>query len=187
MRKRVNAIAAAAVIGLLGTAGCGGGGAGDGGPAAQAPTTVRENVQSSPPPPSSASPTAVARSAKQHATVIKAAVPTVTRIIQISEDNDPNDKIGRPNGYTDASVLYDRTVTCTELGVDCGATVEIWPTADDAKARAAYIQGILKGAPTLGAEYDYLNGSALLRVAGGIKPSKVKAYAAAFGGELYGG
>jgi hypothetical protein len=125
------------------------------------------------------------RSAKQHATVIKAAVSTVTRIIQITEDNDPNDKIGRPNGYTDASVLYDRTITCTELGVDCGATIEIWPTADDANARAAYIQEILKGAPTLGAEYDYLNGSALLRDAGGIKPSKAKAYGAAFGGQLY--
>jgi hypothetical protein len=112
-------------------------------------------------------------------------VPTVTKIVQITEDNDPNDKIGRPNGYTGGAVLYDRNVSCTELGVDCGATIEIWPTAEGARARAAYIQGLLKGAPALGAEYDYLNGPALLRVAGDIKPSKAKAYGAAFGGELY--
>ena len=46
----------------------------------------------------------------------------------ITEDNDPNDLIGRPSGYTDAAVVYDSEAECTELGVDCGATIEIWPS-----------------------------------------------------------
>ena len=45
------------------------------------PTTVHETVHSTPPAPSSASPTAIARSPKQHGAVTRAALPTVTRIV----------------------------------------------------------------------------------------------------------
>ena len=34
----------------------------------------------------------------------------------------------------------------------------------------------------LGTEYDYVNGTALLRVSGVLPPSTAKVYAAAFGG-----
>ncbi|MFG1912582.1 hypothetical protein [Kribbella sp. NPDC048928] len=105
--------------------------------------------------------------------------------MRITEDNDPNKLVGRPNGYSDAAVLYDKGTDCTDLGVDCGATVEIWPTTEDAKRRAAYIQNLLKDAPALGTEYDYVNAGALLRVAGALKPSTAKAYAGAFGGQPY--
>jgi hypothetical protein len=100
--------------------------------------------------------------------------------VTITEDNDPNDLIGRPTGYIDAAVLYDSNLTCDELGVGCGATLEIWPDAMAAQARSDYIQGILTESPVLGTEYNYLSGHALLRVTGDIKPSLAAEYEAAF-------
>lgn len=182
MKRAFTTSAAALTLAMLVTAGCGGGDAADDRPAGQPSTSTHEGTQSPTP---IASSTSATQSARRYAAMTKAAVPTVTKAVQITEDNDPNSEIGRPNGYTDAAVLYDLTVSCTELGVDCGATIEIWPTSKEARARAVYIQGILKDAPVLGAEYDYLNGPVLLRVAGDIKPSKAKAYGLAFGGEPY--
>ncbi len=103
---------------------------------------------------------------------------TTTKVVTITEDNDPNNLIGRPNGYVSAAVLYDSNATCTELGVSCGATVEVWSDAAAAKARSEYIQAILKDAPVLGSELHTLNGAVLLRVDGKqLKPSQAKAYA----------
>jgi len=107
---------------------------------------------------------------------IKAAVPGVKRLVTVTEDNDPNNMIGRPTGYVAAVTVYDKRVTCTSLGADCGATVEQWPTAADAKARGEYIQSILKGGTWLGSEYDYVDGVVLIRVSGALKPSQAKAY-----------
>jgi hypothetical protein len=38
---------------------------------------------------------------------LQAVVPSVRKVVTITEDNDPNCLIGRPNGYTDAAVIYD--------------------------------------------------------------------------------
>ena len=111
---------------------------------------------------------------------LQAAVPSVRKVVTISEDNDPNDLIGRPNGYTDAAVIYDSEVQCAELGVDCGGTIEIWPSEVDATARKEYIQTTLKANQALGTEYDTVHGSALLRVTSQVKPSRAEAYATAF-------
>jgi hypothetical protein len=107
-------------------------------------------------------------------------VPSVRKVVTLTDDNDPNDLIGRPNGYTDAAVIYDSEVQCTEMCVDCGATIEIWPSDIDATARKDYIQTTLKANQALGTEYDTLHGSVLLRVTGQVKPSRAKAYATAF-------
>lgn len=120
------------------------------------------------------------------ATTIKAQVSSVVKVVSITENNDPNNLIGRPNGYTSAAVLYEKSVTCSELGASCGATLEVWASESQAKARAAYIQKSLTDMPVLGTEYDYIRGSALLRVSGEVKPSVARKYNAAFGGTLFG-
>jgi hypothetical protein len=123
-------------------------------------------------------PTAAApRDATTLANLIKQT--TTTKILTIDENNDPNNKIGRPGGYTSAATLYDSTVTCTDIGADCGATIEVYPTAAEAQARADYIQTILKASPVLGTEYDTPVGTALLRVTGIMKPSVAALYSAA--------
>jgi hypothetical protein len=93
---------------------------------------------------------------------LKAAIPQIGAIVEITEDNDENNLIGRPGQYKG-------------LSIDCGAKLERWPSKADAQARAADIQKKLK-AYGLGAEYDYVRDRMLLRVPGALKPSQAKAY-----------
>lgn len=126
------------------------------------------------------------KDATAYAELLKAKVGTVTEIVTITEANDPNNKIGRPNGYTSAAVLKDQGGECPSdpsIGVDCGATVEVFADAAGAKARSDYILTLQKGAPILGSEWHYLKDTALLRVTGKLAPSAAAPYNAAFGGQ----
>jgi serine/threonine-protein kinase len=134
-------------------------------------TTTAEAVQ---PPPATA--LSVAKS-------IRATIPEAAELIEITEDNDPNNLIGRPNGYFAASVLVDsRLPRCETPGADCGAMIEQWPDQAAAQRRADYIQSMLKSMPMLGQEWNTVKGGLLLRVAGDLKPSEAKAYETAFAG-----
>lgn len=155
-----------AAVGLL--AGCGGGQ--EAAPASQvspasalsASTTTAEAVQSA---------SAAARALN---------VPSVVKVVDLTEDTDPNNLIGRPNGYTAASVIYDSGASCVSLGVSCGATVEQWATPADAQRRADSIQQILTASPVLGSEYHSVRGPLLLRASGKLKSSVWATYQAAF-------
>lgn len=104
-----------------------------------------------------------------------------TKIVVLTEDTDPNDLLGRPNGYTSAAVAFDGTLDpCSKPGVDCGLTIEVWPSPEEVTRRAEYIQGALKAAPMLGTEYHAPRGTALLRGSGKLKPSVWQKYKAAF-------
>lgn len=116
--------------------------------------------------------------ASDRATGIKTSVSAVTKTVTLTEDSDPNELLGRPNGYEAATVLYDSRAECDELGVDCGATLETWPNADAAQERADYIDSL--GA--IANEYDYVDGPYVLRVTGELKPSEAAEYEAAFAG-----
>jgi hypothetical protein len=103
------------------------------------------------------------------------------QVVEITEDNDPNDLIGRPNGYVKAAVIYDpRIPECDNPEVSCGATVEVFADESAAKRRSDYIQGLMEEAPILGSEYHYLDGATLLRVSGDLDPSAAEEYEAAF-------
>ncbi|MCO5995674.1 hypothetical protein [Actinoallomurus rhizosphaericola] len=125
-----------------------------------------------------------ARTAKEYAAALKAAMPRVKRMLVVTETSDSNNLLGRPNGYTSAAVLSDKVATqCQSArdGIDCGAVVEVWPDAQAVAQRVSYIQGILKKAPALGSEWDYPAGTALLRVNGKVvRPSVAKTYEAAW-------
>ena len=167
-RRLVTALAAIAVLAL---AGCGSSTPTMVGSPKPAPTT--DTAASAVPVPD----------ASALATQLKTHVPSATKIVTITENNDPNNKIGRPNGYVSAAVLYDSGATCdaSSFGADCGAMIEVWPTEAAATTRATYIQGILSGGG-LGSEWDFVKGAALLRVTGTLKPSAAGIYGANFGG-----
>jgi len=44
--------------------------------------------------------------------------PATTKVGGISQDNDPNDLIGGPNGYVNAAVVHHSNVECKELGIE---------------------------------------------------------------------
>jgi serine/threonine-protein kinase len=128
---------------------------------------------------------ALTPTAQSAAESIRAAIPQVTELIEITEDNDPNHLIGRPNGYVAASVLVDSrlpgcTSTSTNLGDDCGAVIEQWPDQAAAQRRDDYVQSILRTMPMLGQQWTTVKGNLLLRVTGQLKPSAAEAYKAAF-------
>lgn len=120
------------------------------------------------------------------AEAIQLAVPEVTELIALTEENDVNNLIGRPHGYVAATVLVDsrlsRTLPCstTEPGVDCGATVEQWPDTDAAQKRADYIQQVRAAMPITGQEWTTVKDNLVLRVTGELKPSDADAYKAVF-------
>ena len=115
---------------------------------------------------------------------IKAAVPSVDKIVTITKNNDPNPIFGQPGSYVSAAVIYEKVNTCTTLVVACGAKVEVYKSVADAAARAKYLLGMKKSGAIVGGEYDYLRGVSVLRVFGGVAPALAEKYHAAFGGEL---
>lgn len=110
---------------------------------------------------------------------------STARLVKIyTEDNDPNDLLGRPNGYTskiafsDSRISKDDTDGLDKDAIDRGGSIEVFPDAASAKARATYIQEILK-TTGFGTEYDYVKGPILVRVTGNLTPTKAKEYQAA--------
>lgn len=140
------------------------------------PASQDSTASSTPPPPP---PTA-----ESAAAAIKAAVPQITEVVPLTETNDDNHLLGRPNGYSAAVVLVDpRSDGFCESGkpgADCGATVEQWPDQEAAQRRADYIQKTYASMPALGTEWTVVKGNLLLRVTGKLPPSVEKEYEAAF-------
>jgi len=121
-----------------------------------------------------------AATAQSAAEALKSAIPEITKIIEVNEENDPNEgSLGRPNSYVAASVLYDSRLTCPDLGMECGATIEQFPDQEAAQRRSDYLQAIRQGG-ILGREWNTVKGPLLLRVAGDMTPAEAKQYETAF-------
>ena len=112
------------------------------------------------------------------ATSIADAVPQVSKVVDLTEDTDTNNLLGRPNGYQAATVIVDSRTACgTEgPGVACGAVIEQFSNRSAAQRRSDYIQRVLGEAQGLGQEYNTISGPLLLRVSGDLKPSAAKRY-----------
>lgn len=118
------------------------------------------------------------------AAVLEDSLPDVAASIELTEDNDANDLIGRPGQYDAAVFLALESLGCTghnydDLSIDCGIKLERWPSGEDAAARAQDIQTKLK-TYGLGAEWDYGVGRILLRIAGDVPPSQATTIRDAF-------
>jgi hypothetical protein len=105
----------------------------------------------------------------------------ITDSVVITEDNDPNNLIGRPGQYTSKVVFADpRTGVALDKATPdngAGGSVEVFADAAAAKTRSDYIQKTLAGlGPVAGTEYHYLAGTALVRVAGMLRPSDAAQY-----------
>lgn len=170
----ITAFVAAAVLGV---AGCSGSSSdASNGQASDAPSRTEETK-------------AGPKTAAQIADVMAANLPSVVKHEDLTEDTDTNDLLGRPNGYTSATVLFDKAGDCLNgngassefadgPGVSCGATIEVFATDAKAKARSEYLANFADTG--LANEYDTLLGTAFLRVDGAVKPSVAEQYAAQF-------
>ncbi|BCJ41228.1 hypothetical protein GCM10010168_44740 [Actinoplanes ianthinogenes] len=110
----------------------------------------------------------------------------LTAAAEQNEDTDPNDLLGRPNGYTSraSADLPGGDKSGEKYSVERGLVVEVFADADGAKRRSDYIQGLQKENPILGTEWHYFTGDerGLVRVSGKVKPSLAKKVEAAVSG-----
>jgi hypothetical protein len=112
---------------------------------------------------------------------LKAADLGLTKSAVQNEDTDPNNLLGRPNGYTSraSADLPGGDTTADPYTVDRGLVAEGFPDADSVKRRSDYIQALQKDTPLLGTEWHYTTGNVLIRVSGKVKPSLAKKIEAA--------
>lgn len=74
---------------------------------------------------------------------IKSKYATVEEVKVFTEENDPNNLLGKPGSYVSGGAFYDtRTeqdiTEDDEWGTDAGGSIEVYATADDAIKRAEY-------------------------------------------------
>lgn len=128
----------------------------------------------------STTPTAQAMDALAVVDVLKKAGLPVSNIAEQDEDTDPNDKLGRPGGYTSraSADVPGGDKQADKYSIDRGLVVEVFATVEDADARAKFIQETLKSMQILGTEYHYRGKDKriLVRIVGAVKPSTAKRF-----------
>jgi hypothetical protein len=172
---RTQKIAALAIGAALALGGCSRGGQPGPSPAASPGTAT-------------ASATPVAHHAASAAVLagrLKAAGLPVRHLIVYTPATDPNHLMGRQGGYTSKVAWQDpRAIkagagspSSDPGGTEFGGGFEVFGTAAGAQARYQYLRGFQ--AP-FGDGYDYLSGTAILRLSQYLTPAQAHAYKAAF-------
>ncbi|MER5603936.1 hypothetical protein [Streptomyces sp. NPDC002265] len=95
----------------------------------------------------------------------------------VTAADDPNHLLGRPHQYTSKITFPDGRIKPSDVegtdkdDVERGDAIEVFANAEDAQARAKYIQAITQSLPTL-SEYDYISGAVLVRVSHYLPPTQ---------------
>ncbi len=92
-------------------------------------------------------------------------------------EDDPNELLGRPRQYTSKVNFIDTTIGPGSSAFDLadGGSIEVFESTDYAQSRADYILGVLEANPSL-VEYDFLEGTVLLRLSGSLTPDEAALY-----------
>ncbi len=92
----------------------------------------------------------------------------------VTEQNDTNQLMGRPNQYTSKVFFYDLRHPKGDADENEN-TVEVFANAEDAKARQDYAASVTKGVP-MATQYQILRGPVLVRFDKALLPSEVDQY-----------
>lgn len=97
---------------------------------------------------------------------------------------DPNDLLGRPNGYA-AKASWDnpeikRRGDARGFNVETGGSVEVFDSDGGAADRAEYLETLAEGAPVF-SEYTFQDGPVVLRVSTRLTPDQADEYEEALG------
>ena len=105
----------------------------------------------------------------------------VGAITVYTDKNDPNNLLGRPGQYISKASFKDTRIgNVVDFGVSTGGSVEVFASTTDAQYRFTYLQALSTSGNPLFAEYEYLDGVAILRVSSQLTPGEAKAYETAF-------
>lgn len=148
--------------------------------ASQAMTTVSQTSTPTP------IPTPQPKTAADVLSELKAKGLPVGESFAYTDSNDPNKLLGRPGQYVSKINFKDTRVvqqyvnnTGAKIEVSDGGSVETFASATDAQNRFKYIQAISKSS-SMFAEYEYIQGDAILRISNDLTPAQAKVYADAF-------
>ena len=107
---------------------------------------------------------------------LKAAELPIDDSIEYTAETDKNEQLGRPGGYTSKVNFHDgRLEKSDDFDVNGGGSVEVFATAEDAKRRYDYIDGVSRSVPVFN-EYHWLKGVTILRVSKSFTPDQASAY-----------
>ena len=124
------------------------------------------------------------KSAIQIVQELKAKGLPIGEMFAYTAETDLNHLLGRPGQYTGKAEFKDTRITSSEQGADIsvsdGGSVEVFAMVEDAQRRFTYLQALSKSGSPLFAEYEYLDGVAILRVSNQLTPAEAKAYETAF-------
>jgi len=114
---------------------------------------------------------------------LQAAGLPVSGLIVYNESSDPNELLGRQNGYLSKVAWQDNRIDQTNQssdpgGVEWGGSIEVFSNKAEATTRAQYVSGF---GPPLGDGYDYQLGPIFLRLSNSLLPSQAAAYAHVIG------
>jgi hypothetical protein len=93
--------------------------------------------------------------------------------------SDPNKLLGRPGQYNGKANFRDRRLRGAGFDVDNGGSVETFPDKRAASIRYRYVHAIATSS-SLFAEYNYLEGTVVLRLSHELTPAQAKRYERAF-------
>jgi hypothetical protein len=119
-----------------------------------------------------ASPAATPSAAPDATAVLKAL--GIEKVRTTTEDNDPNNLIGRPNGYVSRATGYVAGGDISDPNaMEYGIAAETYATAEGAAKRVAYLKAIRDSTTVLGTEWTVTTPDQMtvVRVAGTVKPS----------------
>ena len=86
----------------------------------------------------------------------------ISDLIVYTAETDENELLGRPNQYTSKVNFVN-------------GSIEVFESEKDVKSRQEYINSIGEATPMF-AEYNYINGKALLRIDKSLTPEEAKKY-----------
>ena len=107
-------------------------------------------------------------------------VPNVTGISAVTEDNDPNGNLNKAGGYT-AQVYFSsdlvnqasvRGNSIIDKGTDCGGSIEIYTSPEDAEKRNTYLASF-DGTIFVSGSHSVI-GTVVVRISNELKASQQK-------------
>jgi hypothetical protein len=125
-----------------------------------------------------------ALTAEQVSDELAKAIPSFKTFRVYTEADDPNKLMGRPGGYISKTAFYDSRISKDAApgerddAIIRGGSVEVFESAELAAKRYEYVKAIAESS-SLFTEYDYVAGTALVRVSKELTPSQAREYEAA--------
>ena len=122
--------------------------------------------------------------AEQVSDELAKAIPSFKTFRVYTEADDPNKLMGRPGGYTSKTAFYDSRISkdaavgARDDAIIRGGSVEVFESAELAIKRYEYVKAIAESS-SLFTEYDYVSGTALVRVSKELTPTQAREYEAA--------